>query len=137
MLNLAYNHQPACGALAWATLLALNETDSVPNLELPEGFKSLWHPKTYGGGSATERLTALGVLPNPANDRIAFTYPDGMERGVLEVHDAMGRLVYAMGLSGHKGMMEWNVRELPNGLYTVRLVLEGSSVANSKFTVSH
>lgn len=137
LFNLAHGHQAACGALAWATLLDLNETDSVPNLVLPAGFKSLWSPKDYEGKLGTEEQVELYVLPNPATDRIAFTYPLALARGVLEVHDSQGKQVFSTSLVGRTGLLEWNVRELPSGLYTVRLVAEAGAMHYAKFTVTH
>jgi hypothetical protein len=116
-------------------LYATGVLDSIPIPDVPADLKRRlhWKPAKRKG---TLETPALGVLPNPASDLIAFTYADGLEAGVLDIHDAQGHLLRALPLSGGKGLLESNVRGLPNGLYTVRLVLEGRALAHTQFTVA-
>lgn len=134
LLYLAYNHAASAGALSWAVLLHIGELDSLPTPEIPAELKSLWMRRRHKVDAAST-ASALAVLPNPATDRIAFTYPAGMESGVLEMHDAQGRLVESIQLNGRKGLVESSVSGLSEGLYTVRLLLDGFNVANAKFNV--
>lgn len=127
------NHAPSGGALAWATLYQLAELDSLPTPELPVLFKSLPRGRNVRG-----ELTAVPVItamPNPATDRIAFTYGDGLEEGVLEIHDAQGRMVRTIALNGREGLVESNVRGWADGLYVVRLMLDGHNLGSTKFNV--
>ncbi len=71
----------------------------------------------------------------PASDRVAFAYPEGMEQGALEIHDAQGRLVRSMPLNGRRGMVQSIVADLLPGLYAVQLTLDGIPIATTKLTV--
>lgn len=74
-------------------------------------------------------------MPNPASDRVAYTYPERTESGTLETHDGQGRLVRGIAPNGHKGQVETTVQGLPAGLYSVRLLLDGFNLGSAKFTV--
>lgn len=133
LYQMAMSHAPSGGALAWATLYQLAEIDSLPTPELPVMFKS--RPR---GRNSMDELTAIPVItamPNPATDRIAFTYGEGLEEGVLEIHDAQGRLMRTIALNGRKGLVESNVRGWADGLYVVRLMLDGYNLGSTKFNV--
>jgi len=101
-IGLAYDLEPAVGALAWASLLQAGALDSLPTPELPAPFKNSWARKVRRAQS-TEHANLLGVLPNPASDRIAFTYPEGIEQGRIEVFNAQGQLVQSIALTAGLG----------------------------------
>jgi hypothetical protein len=131
--QMAMSHAPSGGALAWATLYQLAEIDSLPTPELPVMFKI--RPR---GRNSMDELVAIPVItamPNPATDRIAFTYGEGLEEGVLEIHDAQGRLMRRIALNGRKGLVESNVRGWADGLYVVRMMLDGYNLGSTKFNV--
>jgi len=134
LFTLAYDHEHAVGALAWASLLQAGALDSLPTPEVPAPFKNLWARKVPRASHADEG-SVLGVWPNPASDRVAFTYPEGLEKGTLEVFDAQGRLVRSVQLNGRKGIVESSVSDLRTGLYAVRLALDGIPIATTKLTV--
>lgn len=109
------------------------DRDSIPSPSLPATFKSF---RTYEyANKVTDEIPVIGVMPNPATDQIAFTFPNGTEEGTLEVHDAQGRLVRTIALNGRKGLADDTVRKLEAGLYSVRLLLDGYNVGTTKFTV--
>ena len=108
--------------------------DSLPTPELPAPFKNSWTrkvPRVW----RTDEGSMLGVLPNPASDRVAFLYPEGTEQGVLELVDAQGCLVRSMPLNGRRGLLETSASDLREGIYAVRLVLDGHTLATTKLTV--
>ncbi len=131
---LAFDHASTAGALAWSTLLFINELDSLPDPDIPGMFKSSWSFRPYGGGGGTS-TSELTALPNPASDRIAYTYPVGLEAGSLEIHDAQGRLVQRITLNGRAGMVESSVLTLEAGCYSARVLLDGIPMAAVKFNV--
>lgn len=133
LYQMAMDHTPAGGGLAWATLYHLAELDSLPTPELPVMFKS-----SPGGRRASHELSeasVLTVLPNPATDRIAFAYGAGLENGMLEIFDAQGRLMRSIPLNGQKGLMESTVLGWSPGLYVVRLMVDGHNLGSTKFNV--
>lgn len=134
LLDLAFGHASSVGAVAWATLLQVGELDSIPYPEVPASLKNTWSRREQRNAiSDVPRL--IDVVPNPTSDRIAFVIPAGTSDGILEVHDAQGRLVHSFPIGGRKGMIESSVGDLEAGLYTVRLVLDGFNLGSSKFTV--
>ncbi|MEX1131591.1 MAG: T9SS type A sorting domain-containing protein [Flavobacteriales bacterium] len=134
--RMAFEHSPGSGALAWATLLAMQELDSVPMPQLPGMMKSVvpQRPQRH----LENETPVIGVLPNPASDRIAFTTPlhDVFEHGVLEIFDAQGHLVNTLPLNGRRGLIESTVAAWPPGLYIVRLMVAGKPIGSTKFTVA-
>ncbi len=135
LYNMAYAHESSTGALSWAALLHLHELDSIPYPVVPASVKSLWMRKSHRQRE-DHSGSELGVLPNPASDRVAFTYPEGLEQGVIEVYNAQGQLVRTIALNGRKGLMESHVGGLMNGLYDASLILDGHRFLNAKFSVS-
>ncbi len=134
LLAYAYGDEASAGALSWATLLHIGALDSLPYPEVPSSLKSLWMRKLDRNGAATTE-PLIGVVPNPAGDRIAFIVPEGTTDGLLEVFDAQGNLVRSIAIGGRKGLVEDNVKDLKPGLYAVRLMLDGFNLGSSKFTV--
>ncbi|MBK8499373.1 MAG: hypothetical protein IPL52_11300 [Flavobacteriales bacterium] len=94
LVDMAYAHAPAGGALAWATALELGAIDSLPIPVIPAELKSTHHWRKRERSNMEQPL--IGVFPNPARDRVAFTVPLGMEAGSLELRDPLGRLVRAI-----------------------------------------
>jgi hypothetical protein len=133
--RMAFDHSASSSALAWSTLLAIHELDSVPMPELPGKMKSLLPQRSQH--ASAHIAPVIGVMPNPAFDRIAYSVPmhDGIEQGALEVFDAQGRQVAAIGLNGRRGLIESTVLGWDPGLYLVRLVVDGHVFGSSKFTV--
>jgi len=133
--RMAFDHSPGSGAMAWASLLAMHELDSVPMPQLPGMMKSLIPQRPQR--SVVNETPVIGVLPNPASDRIAYTIPvhDGLEQGMLEAFDAQGHLINAIPLNGRRGLIESSVAGWRAGLYMVRLVVDGRSMGSAKFTV--
>ena len=134
LYQMAMDHAPAGGGLAWATLYHLAELDSLPTPEIPVMFKSLPGARNRRELSASE-APLIGVFPNPATDRVAFTVPPGMEEGRLEVFDAQGRLIRTVPLAARTGLVEEDVRDLKSGLYAVSLVLGQHRLGTTKFTI--
>ena len=133
--RMAFDHSAGSSALAWSALITMNELDSVPMPELSGMMKSLL-PQRFQQATAAD-TPVIGVTPNPALDRIAYTVPlhDGIEQGVLEVFDAQGRQVTTIGLNGRRGLIESTVLSWDPGLYLVRLVVDGHVIGSTKFTV--
>ncbi|MCC6723324.1 MAG: VCBS repeat-containing protein [Saprospiraceae bacterium] len=83
--------------------------------------------------SAThETASALGLLayPNPFDDRLhlRFTLPRQMTVSIV-LHDALGRqvksLVAEQELSAGEHLMDWDGKDLPPGVYLLRVTADG------------
>ncbi|MBK6629006.1 MAG: T9SS type A sorting domain-containing protein [Flavobacteriales bacterium] len=77
----------------------------------------------------------LGAYPNPAQDRVMISYPEGAELGTLEFFDAQGRLMRTIALQGRKAFVEVDLGGWSEGLYLARLLFEGHRVGETKFNV--
>jgi hypothetical protein len=71
------------------------------------------------------------VYPNPTRQEVFIAHPSYQGEVRVEVYDLMGRLVQVEEISVYPGRMRLN---LPNGLYTVRLVSR-EGVATTKLLV--
>lgn len=82
---------------------------------------------SYGSGGREGMIATasetISIYPNPASDK--FTISLETDRTMLDatLMDAQGRMVFRETLSNEAGRMQtsWNVRDLPAGMYLVRL----------------
>ncbi len=79
---------------------------------------------------STERLT---IAPNPAQSMVTFSGEE-IGQGVLYLEDASGRLVYSSHVNLPSTM---DVNALDNGMYFVRMELEGDRVLKHKLIIRH
>ena len=130
--NLAFDDTRLTNGPAWATLIALGETDSLPPMVLPQEFRSMHlEPERMVDAGVSE----LAAYPNPASDRVMLTLPRGVENGTLQVLDVESRILYEARISGVQPFAEVDVRKWATGLYIGRMLLEGMQVAEVKFNV--
>ncbi|MBK9700837.1 MAG: T9SS type A sorting domain-containing protein [Flavobacteriales bacterium] len=129
---LAFGEENSGAAQAWTRLLQLGATDSLPQGWVPEPYRSAFYPPVKHTGNMAP---LLGAYPNPAQDRVMISYPEGAERGTLEVFDAQGRLMRTIALQGRKAFVEVDLSGWSEGLYLARLLFEGHRVGETKFNV--
>jgi hypothetical protein len=66
---------------------------------------------------------------------VRITFPAGFEEGTLQFVDTQGRIMARQALNGRQAFAEVELRNWPQGLYFVQLLLAGHQVATTKFTV--
>ncbi len=129
---IAFGGESLARGAAWGILYALGATDSLPNGVLPMELRSM------GLGDAApenSRTSALAAYPDPAQDRMMITCPDGSV-GVLEIIDARGNTAFKASTAGHTGFFEVDVRSWAPGIYLARLVdVEGDVIGETKCAV--
>ncbi len=130
---LAFGEVNSGSAQAWATLLRLGATDSLPQGWLPEPYRMAYFPAERKGWSDAP---LLGAYPNPARDQVMITYPEGAEQGTLEFFDAQGRRVAVRPVQGRRGVVEMDLRGWGASPYLARLLYEGRPLAEVKFNVT-
>ena len=118
---------------AWALLLLLEETDSLPPALLPPAYRGAFAGHTTGGYIPAPGITAY---PNPASDRVMITVSGGFDHGTLDVVDATGKVVRSTLLAAEVPFVELDVRELATGLYLARLTYEGLPAGECKFAIT-
>ena len=129
----AFTMDRPASADAWALLLLLGETDSLPPALLPPAYRGA--VVGHNRGIYVPEPT-LAAYPNPASDRLMITLPTGLDHSTLDVLDATGKLVSTTALATELPFVELNVRELPTGLYLARLTFDGLTAGECKFTIA-
>jgi hypothetical protein len=124
--------EPYGSAWAWGIAYCFGHKDTLPNGILPEAVKAMIHRPAGARSQATVELIAY---PNPAADRAMITLPSGIKEASLEVFDAIGRSVQILPVHGAQAFVEVDVRSWNAGLYLVRLMVNGASVAETKLTI--
>jgi len=95
----------------------------------------------------------LKVYPNPASDVLHVEIPDKLKSeanspvfnlttvyhqwksAVMEVYDLFGKQVFSKEISHGDKLLDLNIAEWPRGMYVVRLVYNGTTVASEKVVV--
>ncbi|UPT67311.1 MAG: T9SS type A sorting domain-containing protein [Sphingobacteriales bacterium JAD_PAG50586_3] len=77
---------------------------------------------------------AFNMYPNPANEFAMLNY-DGVNKGVVQIFDALGRIVYSSTLSNQQGNIQLETGSFASGLYSVRILDNNVSVWNGKLVV--
>jgi hypothetical protein len=114
-----------------------------PNCQCSEGVSQLTHPaaKPVAMPSlATSQSPGLGEPhPNPASETVTFScqLPANSTAARLEIWDMTGRVVQVQNLDATASEAVVSVRELPTGVYTVRLITAASQVTVRKLAVIH
>jgi len=67
-------------------------------------------------------------FPNPVDDQLHMEFSPDVTPSVVELYDLQGRLVRSQG----KGLERIDMRELPSGTYTLRIVMEDGTVYSEK-----
>jgi hypothetical protein len=76
----------------------------------------------------------FALYPNPAKDFAMLNYTV-QGKGVVQVLDALGRIVYSAALQGNAGTVQLPTSGLAVGLYHVRVLNDSNSVWNGKLVV--
>ncbi len=106
-------------AMAAGILFATTGTAPIPPVGWPNFTKS-------GTPAQPRRNTTwcmgneLAAYPNPTSDQAYVVYPVVLEGGLLNVHDALGQLVWSTPMRGN-GLVELQVASWAPGLYHVSL----------------
>ena len=81
--------------------------------------------------------TPLRVYPNPASEEVIFRW-DGSRSGhalTLRIRDGQGRMIYQQEIPAFFNQWEWNVHQLPRGMYLYELSSDGKRKLHGKIVV--
>ncbi len=81
-----------------------------------------------------ETIPKFTLYPNPAKDFAMLNYTM-QSKGVVQVIDALGRVVYSAALQGNAGTVQMPTSNLAGGLYHVRVLNDFNNVWNGKLVV--
>ena len=102
-----------------------------------EHIQISWNPLSIGGDDIHNfELTVAQGNPSGHNLTIRCILPE-TQTAQLTLYDLSGRAIYATGnVTMDKGQNDFNVQEIPDGLYFARLNLENNSIS-TRVTVLH
>ncbi|HLG34019.1 MAG TPA: T9SS type A sorting domain-containing protein [Bacteroidia bacterium] len=85
-----------------------------------------------------DNQSSLHVAPNPAMDFTVFTYslPSSEEQETLLITDISGRVINEFILSGKKGTITWNTKDISKGLYLFFIKGNSSPQTRGKILVN-
>jgi len=87
----------------------------------PDGCKSTSAAYNYLSTDIREMeaINSISVFPNPTNG--TFTLYSTLSKGVLEIYNMIGEIIYSSTITSHSTILNLNV---PNGIYFLRLKTE-------------
>jgi hypothetical protein len=74
------------------------------------------------------------IYPNPFNEAFAINYniPKESKKGVFELYDVYGRLVYTTSLSNNVNQLQVVASSLKSGIYVASFVVDGIMICTKK-----
>ncbi len=96
-----------------------NEYNDCPNIPDPNTHKSA----KVSIHDLTSNMLNINASPNPANSWVSFNYsfPEGSTNSIIEIHNALGGLVYVINLTNYQGEVIWDTRNVKPGVYLYTL----------------
>jgi len=74
--------------------------------------------------------------PNPSSFETTFSFKNGFNNAEIEVFNALGQIVFSTSIPNGHTSYQWKTRELPNGIYNAKLLVNKKQVANRKIVIS-
>ena len=83
---------------------------------LEEGGQPIIAPPTNGNIANAQVLSAF---PNPAKSEVSFRYKlnENIEEAQLTIYDINGQLVASLSMQGSAGLVQWDAKGQPSGVY--------------------
>lgn len=85
--------------------------------------------------SASRYNAGATIYPNPAGNLVTLKYRID-EDGVLEIHDAIGQILYSKRLKSKIYEFEFETNNLSNGVYFYKVTCRGSNIATGKLIIA-
>jgi len=94
---------------------------------------------TSTGDHFTIPVQQLSIVPNPANQYVAVSYPDifGNEEKEIVIYNSLGIPVMGFDATEEASGISADISELPAGLYFVVLRVNGKKAGTGKLIVTH
>lgn len=81
-------------------------------------------------------LEDVTMFPQPTSNQLHLKVPEHHEVALVEVYDLQGKLIKSIRYQQEQFLLSINVKTLPNGVYVLRLIMDGKEV-RKKFQVFH
>ncbi len=79
---------------------------------------------------------AVSLFPQPTSDWLFVKLPEYQANALVEVYDLQGKLMKSVRHQQEQNLLSLSVKTLPNGMYVLRLTMDGKEV-RKKFQVLH
>lgn len=97
-----------------------------------QGFRVLWSSSQAG---IEDFCSEASLYPNPASDMLHLTLPEDIDQCGITIYSMSGQAVFTQHYVGVE-TLEIPVRQLPNGIYTLRAESNGRTM-HRKIVVMH
>ncbi len=98
-----------------------------------------WSASTFTAGTSSRLTDGLGlsVYPNPANRIVTVEFSANVnERVEISIIDMLGKTVNQTSANGNNGSVDFNVNELANGIYLIKVSNTEGTVEVQKLMIS-
>jgi len=80
---------------------------------------------------------SIKSYPNPANNRINFSYNINSNNSYITIHDITGKKVGSIELNSNLNNTSFNTGNLQSGIYFYNVYVDGTKTKTDKFIVRH
>jgi hypothetical protein len=77
------------------------------------------------------------TFPNPANDAVTVSFSQALSNGQVEVYDQSGKIVLTKEIGEPTVNMQLDTRQIPQGMYTLRVLQANDQVNTYKLAIVH
>lgn len=87
----------------------------------------------------TPEIKMLAAYPNPARDilNISYILPQGCDKSNIIVYDVQGKQMHNFNGGQYNGIIALDGGKMPNGIYTIELIVDKLKIATTKLEIHH
>lgn len=87
--------------------------------------------------SSLDEITLINSHPNPANDKVTISTSKSINAGTISILDLNGKIVKSEKVTSNTNQVQFNVSDLPQGVYHVQLSDAGFYAKTARLVVIH
>jgi carboxypeptidase T len=91
----------------------------------------------FNSNVSLEEVTLIKTHPNPANDEVTIATNQAVKEGVMTITDMNGKIVKTHVITGEVNQVTFNVKDLPQGVYTINLIADRFYAKSQRLVVIH
>jgi len=73
--------------------------------------------------------------PNPFSNTTTFCFDEIIENSIIEIYNSFGNKVHTIYLTQGQTFVTWNARDNQTGIYFVKYISDGKTIANTKIMI--
>lgn len=111
-----------------------NEYDNNISDHRPVGIKIL--PDLSGNIDKIDKSKiSFSNYPNPFSNTTTFSFDEIIENSIIEIYNSFGNKVHTIYLTQGQTFVTWNARDNQTGIYFVKYISDGKTIANTKIMI--